>query len=236
MPNDFGLNACRWFASHRENDTAFVNLFSEIGIGEPVEKLIEQIGAVPRVSIAIDSIGGCSHAAWKLFAALAGRTVETQVTGNCFSCAVIPFLAGSRRRIASTARMMLHPAKQFCFGNGPELEFAGQQVSKLNARLAALIAGATGLPASVCAEWTSGPDFYFDAPEALRLGLATEVYSPPVATPTAADGPTATPSGPTPDEALFQDWLRAFGTVTVRDRLKFSHALQSWFATAVRET
>ena len=90
-------------------------------------------------------------------------------------------------------------------------------------------------------EWLS-KDTWFDAEQAVAVGLADEIAEPPPLPPlarlrrSAALAPKAESKEPTEQERFFQTCLAAFGKLSVCDKAAFGKRLAEWFQTSVRET
>jgi len=225
-----------WFTTSMDGDTAHVFIGNDIGAFRKTSlDLLAQVESAKAITLTIDSVGGDMACAFAVFDGLAGRVSEAVITGSCFSSAVVLALSAKRIRIDAGARIMVHPARQFVFGNESELAGAAQSVAKCNDRLRAVLIARTGQPADVVAGWLDGRDHYFTAAEALAAGLADEIFDAPVfgCFPAHANQPEAAQDWPTADETLFADFLRAFGSVQVRNREKFIRNFCAW---AVRNT
>ncbi|HTV40976.1 MAG TPA: ATP-dependent Clp protease proteolytic subunit [Candidatus Sulfotelmatobacter sp.] len=225
-----------WFTVIRQDDgTARVSIAGEIGlVGQPVEDCIAQIGDARRVELTINSVGGDGIAAFKLFDALHGRDVTAEIFTACYSAAVIIALAARKIRIEAGAQMMIHTARSFAFGDGEELRLYADKNDNANYKLRDLILRRVKELALV-KTWLAGGDYYFTASEAVKLGLADEVFTLPVL-PAASPAlvPDAVPPAQTEDEILFWDFLRAFGRVDVADKEKFYKRLSLWATSNVR--
>jgi hypothetical protein len=126
---------------------------------------------------------------------------------------------------------MVHAPKTFVFGGARELIAGAGSLEKLGERHFGLLAR-TGQPPEVIAQWMGGRDFYFSAAQAKEAGLIDEIILPPPGN----EVPSAMPAmeaqeigaAPTSDEILFQKFLKAFGTVEVRDVASFVRECASW--------
>ncbi|HUA69390.1 MAG TPA: ATP-dependent Clp protease proteolytic subunit [Candidatus Saccharimonadales bacterium] len=222
-----------WFSLETEGDFARLRIFGEIGIyGSRVEDCIGQLGNAERVEVVINSIGGDCDAAFRLADALRQRKVTAEIHGSCFSAAVIVALAADTIRIEASARMMIHPVRQFVFGDSEEVLCAAVNAERYRTRLRWQIL--QRIRDDVLADkWLSGAaDFYFTATEAVKLGLADEVFSipAPAVSPVSAPADVQQPAQ-TEDEMMFWDFLRAFGKFAVADKDKFLRDVSLWMKT-----
>ena len=208
---------------------AHVSIFDDIGIfGATADDLIAQIGNAQKLSLTINSRGGDSRTAWKVFDALADRQVECDIIGACYSSAIIIAQSAARIRVEQSARLMVHPARTWILADEIELFEAAKTMRATNGRLRELFALKTGQTAATVAGWMDGKDHYFSAPEAVAAGLAHDIFTLPPAQPIEPGAPT--PPGPTPDETLFFNFLRAFGPFHVQDLARFERGVASWIA------
>jgi len=225
------LSGPNWFTVTLDGDAAQVSILNDIGaFGQTALDVLAQVQAAKTITLAINSTGGDMSCALAVFDGLADRVAEALITGSCFSSAVILAAAAKEIQIEAGARMMVHPARRFVFGDEAELTGAAQSIAKFNARLRAVLAARTGQPAAVLEGWLDGRDHYFTAQEAVAAGLADEVFSAPVSVcfQTHGNRLKAAQDSPTADEALFNDFLRAFGRVHVRNRQRFTRDLCAW--------
>ncbi|MBI5384248.1 MAG: Clp protease ClpP [Verrucomicrobia bacterium] len=224
-----------WFSVTRRTDTARLYIFGEIGsFGCGSQQVLAQLDGVNGVELVLDSPGGSSCDALEIYDRLV--KLDTSVTiHRAYSAAAVLAQSGKVRRILSTGRMMVHPAIDFVAGTSARLRERAESLDTFNQRLAEIFAARTGQPVSVAAHWHSGPDFYFNAQEALAAGLADEIIEPP-SLPVSATPSESTPAepGPTEDEAFTLDFLRAIGPLRVGSRPRFERELRAWFS-GVRE-
>lgn len=221
-----------WFRVVRESDTtATIFISGQVGLpGAPTAgDLLEQIGTAKQIGITITNCPGGACDFSEVITSLRGRSVVTEVRGYAYSAGAIFALLGQTRRIERGARLMLHPSRLFVFGTAPELAKASEDLAALTEDVRTLIAAATS--PQFAKAISCGADHYFDAEEALTLGLATEIFDPPAlaAPAAAADQPPCTaPAVPTEDETLFLDFLNAFGTLRVTNRETFVRDVAAW--------
>jgi len=213
-----------WFSVHQNDGIAHVSIFDEIGAcSSSAQDLIDQVSSA-EVRLTINSNGGCSRTAFEVYDAIRGRCAEATVTGRCFSAATILLMAAKRVRIVSDAHAMVHSVRQFVFGTPGDLRKAASDLDRLNRRLTTILHERTGQPSRTVRSWLER-DTYFDAVEAVRLGLADEIItlpSPPVGVSGAGFDQRAG-DGPTEDERMVLDLLRAAGPIQVRDPARFAH-------------
>jgi ATP-dependent protease ClpP protease subunit len=146
----------------------------------PVTKHLEAIAkANGQISVHLNSPGGDLLAGMQIGAALlqAGPDrVDCLVAGLCGSAATFPLVAASRRRVLDGSRLWCHAPSNMVWGNAGELRQCADQLEALLPRMRK--AYERVCPPELVTKWLSGPDYVFDARQALACGLATEVVSP----------------------------------------------------------
>jgi ATP-dependent protease ClpP protease subunit len=153
----------------------------------PVDKHLEAIRyAKGAITIRMNSGGGDLASAFALHDGLlaAGpERVEVLIAGCCGSAATLILAAANRRRIVRGSRLWVHCPSDYVWGTASDLRAAADYMDALSPRMAAAYTRCCQ-PALVD-KWLSGPDFFFDAQEAVGVGLCTEVVEPvPLAIPT----------------------------------------------------
>ncbi len=224
-----------WYAVNVVNDTTYIAITGEIGVGENADLLLSKVAHVNKIEFVIDSQGGDSNSAWAIFDAVKNRTVESSIINGCSSCAWIVALSAKRVLISADARVMVHPACIVCYGNSEELEMHARFLRKLNLRLQDLLARRVGQEAA--AQLMDGEDNYLSPEQCVEIGLVDEVYIPQTARTRCLPGnsPAQASTLPTEDERLFTHFLTAFGAVNVSDREGFMRQLGEWAFRNVRE-
>jgi ATP-dependent protease ClpP protease subunit len=235
IPEHARIDGLPWFAVDRIGSKCVAHVFGEIGLSsQTAADFIAAVADAEHVTIVMDSLGGDINCAFKIHDALIGRDVELQILGNCFSSAVVIALAGSKIRMRSDARMMVHKACAFAFGSAEELACSSRFTAKLNVRLADLLKARTEQPDSVVSEWLS-KDTYFTAAEALAAGLVDEVFDPEVKALPAITLAAAPETGPTDDERLLMAFLTAAGPFECRSKAGLARELSAWLNSTVKE-
>ena len=210
-----------------------VRIDGEIGLtGATAAELLAAVGDSSEIFLTITSIGGDTKAALEIYDGLAGRNLNVDIIGQCYSAAAVIALAGSQIKMRRDALLMIHKAQLFVFGSAEFLDCGARLLRRLNARLHRLIALRTGQPAAVVADWLSR-DSYFSADEALAAGLVHVITEVGPAPQTGAEAESASMPGQTEDEALFYSLLRAMGPINVRCKAEFSRAVNAWLVQAV---
>ncbi|MDR2452785.1 MAG: ATP-dependent Clp protease proteolytic subunit [Candidatus Accumulibacter sp.] len=143
--------------------------------------LVAELKAIPasvkQITVRINSIGGSVPDGIAIFNALRshGARIVTQVDAAAYSIASYIFLAGDVRRIANNAMLMIHaPWMQIGDGNAAELRDKADLLDRYADIMATgyARAGAALDFKKILAERT---ERWFDAKEALAVGLATEI-------------------------------------------------------------
>jgi ATP-dependent protease ClpP protease subunit len=151
-------------------------IHNELFNGQWLEEWIRHLGDSRRVFIGLNSPGGSTDAALKLFDAMAGREVEVEIVGRACSAAVTLAMAGKRRRMERNATLMIHTPIDCVMGTPRDLRFQADNLERVTKRCVSIYSEATRQPRSVVRRWFDGNDFYFDSSIALKMGLVTELF------------------------------------------------------------
>jgi ATP-dependent protease ClpP protease subunit len=227
-----------WFTLTRIDETAFVTLGADMGsFGVGPEHFSAALGRTRKVELRIDSNGGDSTCGLEMFRLLRTLDTEVLIAGRCWSSAVTVAMAGKLVRIERGSKILVHPPVTHICGTVRELRAEADVLEGILAEVRGVIAERTRQPAQVVDEWLS-KDTWFDAEQAVAVGLADEVVDPPPPPPRvrAQTGPLAVASKePTEQENLFRIFLTAFGDLAVTDKAAFARHLGEWVQTKVRE-
>jgi len=140
--------------------------------------ITHQIAAATRIRFVIDSPGGDAPLALEIIRATEGKEAETEIIAHAFSSAALLALAGSKRRMAAGAWMMIHPIQRAVMGAPQTLRHAADELDKMIAE-AVIVFERAGIRRRLAKKWlTTNSDFYFSAEDAKRIGLVTEIYEP----------------------------------------------------------
>lgn len=164
---------------HREGLSLIIE--GEILPSFPVESFVRQIGeAQGPIVIRLNCGGGDLAAAFALHDALraAGSArVEVLVAGCAGSAATLILAAADRRRVLAGSRLWVHAPSHFAWGNASELRRLADELDQLTPRMFDVY-GRIISDREALRDWFDGRDFFFDAPGALAVGLATQVEQP----------------------------------------------------------
>ena len=101
----------KWYSVRHSNGTAHVSILDGIGVfNGGAEPLIDEIGDARDIQLSIDSSGGDSVTANKLYDAIRGRTSLAVIT-RCSSAAVPIAMAAKRIVCFADAKFMIHPPR-----------------------------------------------------------------------------------------------------------------------------
>ena len=221
---DAPANGAKWW--HVSRGVAFVH--GEIFAA--ADAFIEETRDVHEIRI--NSHGGDCRAALKIAEAMQGRTVRTVCTGRASSAAFSIFMMGETRIMQSGARLMTHAPRSYAYGTPEELRGEADTLALTVERLTAYYTDRTGWPAHTVRRWFNGQDHWFDASQAVAMGLAHEITEAPQEAEAAIITTTTPEAASTPqgNESLFLHWLEAFGDVRTMDRAALNRELVAWFA------
>ena len=163
------------------DDDAYMALMGEVGWDiEPKEvaAALRQAKGKP-LKVDIFSYGGDAMAGLAIYQMLASHDAEvtTNVLGIAASAASLIAMAGSKRKCASNAALMIHPAWGFTVGNAEEHRKQADVLEGItNAYLSAYCA-ASGRPPGEIEPYLMEETWLYGE-DAFILGLATEVTDP----------------------------------------------------------
>jgi ATP-dependent protease ClpP protease subunit len=216
---------------------AFLRVFGEIAPLQTAQQVIADCDDAREFHVTVDSFGGNSPDALKLFDFLRPQDTRVHIAGRAFSSAAIIACAGRVVTMAENATIMLHQPSRYIMGTAAALAEASEHLAPTAGRFEDIIRQRTRQPREVVREWLR-QDTYFTAQEALAFRLIDRI------TPAEVSSPGAVPADELPlprdasneQELLFLDFLRAFGRLDVSNRAKFGRELAVWFASNVFES
>lgn len=228
-----------WYLIDRKGEVARATIFGELAASGPTEKdFIAEIGDAPRIELTMfNAPGGCSNAGLALHDLFKSRDTTATVMGNCTSAAAVALMGAKQISMFADARLMVHAAVNHVVGDAAMMRQAADNLDRLNARISTVIQHRTNQRSEVVGRWLApGTDTWFTSWQASHFRLADNVICrepvPPDTTgPVVIEERDLMPES----EALFNDFLSAFGKVSVRNREKFAQNLQVWFASNVKQ-
>jgi ATP-dependent protease ClpP protease subunit len=216
--------------------TAHVFLRDDIGCGgKSSGDLGRELAALSpkRIELQIDSSGGSTITGLNLFEIFNRYETAVTITGKCHSAALTAAMGGRSRRILPTGKILVHSPTYYINGTLEELLGAAIELEKLKAFVLQILCERTKQPATTVFDWLAR-DTWFDAKDALAVGLVDAITEPLPVVPAArrleanASAPAVASVTETESEKLFHDWLAAFGRIEVANRSKFARDLFSW--------
>jgi ATP-dependent protease ClpP protease subunit len=159
--------------------TVTLRLIGEIS-DQSAAQLVDQIANVPEnqtLELRIASPGGSIFAGQRIITALRERSGELHTLNESLaaSMASVIFALGSKRTAAHGSRTMVHkPWASAISGSSADLRREADLLDSLERDLVGVYATATGLPDDRIAQLMAD-ETWFDAGEALAIGLATHV-------------------------------------------------------------
>jgi ATP-dependent Clp protease protease subunit len=157
-----------------------------------VPEILRAINGAEKVTVRLAGCsGGDADIAFQLYRALVRRNCVVEVCGFAGSAATVIMLAGNPRRMSRTATLCLHGTGTCVAGTAECLRRHADWVEEIEARLQPIFIERTGQSPETVAAWSSDDTLYFEAPEALKAGLITEIFDAPEAPGGAA--PTSMP-------------------------------------------
>ncbi|MBE7502639.1 MAG: ATP-dependent Clp protease proteolytic subunit [Verrucomicrobiales bacterium] len=143
------------------------------------DRWAERIAAARRVTLKLATPGGAAEVALAMLPALWDAD-STGYVRTFAASAGTWLLQGCRRRLMHPGgKLMLHAPTVCLIAPAAELRRAAAELDRGNRQLCRWLAARTGQPARRVARWLAGPDFVFDARQALEAGLVDEVTADP---------------------------------------------------------
>lgn len=114
-----------------------------------------------------------------IYNAIAGFTgeVDFYIDGVAASMGSIIMMAGTRIHIAENGFIMIHAPSGGAQGNAKDLEATAKLLRSIEKNFLKKLMERTGLTAKEVAKWMDGTDYWFDAEEAVEIGLADDTYA-----------------------------------------------------------
>ena len=143
-------------------------------------KLLEVSGDGP-IEIFVSTPGGDIYQMFGVYDAIQNCPchVRTVAIGAVMSAGPLILTAGDERVTYRNTQFMVHETWWSSFMEKISDHKAGiKHVETMQQRWAQLLEERTKTPAKKWLRLTKGPDYYFDAPEALELGLVEKIISP----------------------------------------------------------
>ncbi|HEY3853356.1 MAG TPA: ATP-dependent Clp protease proteolytic subunit [Verrucomicrobiae bacterium] len=223
-----------WFTVKKGPSCPTVNISGEIGVGDlTADNLLAILDGVSEINLCIDSTGGDTDCAMRLWKGFGDLVSLCTIIGRCYSAAVILAMSARKIQIAHDGRMMLHPPRAAVFAPAGTLRECADSLDGLSGRIVDTIQKRTGQPTAVVEGWLSKGTF-FGASEAVSLRLADAVIAEDSSAPL-----TSFPVGDgdllTEDEREFREFMGRFEAVNVRDPDKFLRSMFAWLVHKVRQ-
>ncbi len=166
--------------------TILVNHFTEVSAKEfraELDVADQQNQSV--IPVVIDSYGGSVYALLSMLDAIAAcrLPVATIATGKAMSCGSFLLSAGApgMRYVAPTATVMIHEVSSMAWGKVEDLKSSTKEADRLNAMLFARLDKNCGKTPGWFLDQVHalrGADWYLDAGEVVKSGLANHVGVP----------------------------------------------------------
>jgi ATP-dependent protease ClpP protease subunit len=233
-----------WFSVIHDPNTnvAHVQLSDDIGCGGQTSgQLAEELKRLEpsRVSVQIDSRGGCGRTGLNLANIFRHYDSHAQIVNAGMSAALIAALGCRTIRAHPNSKILIHSPAGYAFGPAEELLAAALDVEKLRGYVQELLLQKTEQPVEIVSRWLSR-DTWFTSEEALAAGILDGIDEPtPEPAPQsdlAAVAFSTSPPLKSDEERAFWDWINAFGALEVENPERFRSELMQWAAFNLRQT
>lgn len=156
-----------------------IQIFADIGSTVTAANVAQQLAAADRtqpLNVSINSEGGSVSDAIAIYNLLKAwpAGVDVSIVGWALSAATVIAMAGRLIRMHETSLMMVHAPMTSASGNALELRQNADLLEQVAATMRKAYARTRQKPELIAA-WLSGPDHWFTAEEALRVGLIDEI-------------------------------------------------------------
>lgn len=227
------------FSIHHDEDTPRLCLTGEIGFRYSAAEVICGLGDAGKIHLVIDSPGGDGLAALALYDHFKTRNVTCEIIGQCASAATVVMMAANHIACQPATRIMLHEPSPFIRGTRHELRAEADRLDAMVNRLVQVYSDRTKQSIKTVRRWVTKKDKWFDASQAVAVGLVDEILEPqPARLPrrTLATAGEVKPAMPE-SERMMRFFLAAFGKIEVSDRDRFLRDLEAWtFANVAEKT
>jgi ATP-dependent protease ClpP protease subunit len=146
---------------------------------------VTKVGIPETLEVEINSVGGYADEGYNIYSYLQRLpfNVTTIAAGDCMSIATVIFAAGNQRLIAQDANFMIHNAwVSDVVGNADELREVAEMLDEENKRIRKVYQSAFGLSDDAL-EPLMKKDTYINPEQAVKLGIATGIYTEQTAGP-----------------------------------------------------
>lgn len=160
-------------------------IYGDIGLSDEnsTKAFVTSLGKLKNskakaINVHINSTGGNAFDGIAMYQQLkiCGMIVNTYIDGVAASAASIIAMAGTKRYIAKSAKIMIHEASTGAWGNAELLRGQAELLESLKDSSASIYATATGKPKEEVMEWMKpGAETWFDADQSLAAGLVDEI-------------------------------------------------------------
>jgi ATP-dependent protease ClpP protease subunit len=167
-----------------EPEEAEVLIYDEIGgsLGVSADQFVEDLGKItaPKIKLRINSPGGSLFDSIAIYNALVQHPayVTTYIDSLAASGASIVALSGDKIIMMNGSQMMIHDALGLEMGNAADMEAMAKFLNRQSENIADIYANKAS---GTRDEWRARmlEETWMFGSEAVELGLADEVYSPP---------------------------------------------------------
>ena len=174
------IKPARMLISNKAGPKATIRLYDAIGVlGVTADEFAEGLGEITadEIEVQINSMGGDVFDGIAIYNALRSHPakITTRVDGMAASIASVVAQAGDERVMLTGSQMMIHPAFGFAMGDATDMR-----------KLADILDRQTDIIAGIYTERADEGGFrdlmdaetWFDADEAVEVGLADQVVTP----------------------------------------------------------
>ena len=164
-----------------KGNKAEMYLYGEIGgrgvMSNDFLEALNKLDSYRTIDIHLHTLGGSVIEGSAIYNMInySHSAIDIYIDGLAASMGAILLPAARRVYIAENAFVMIHPPSSGAFGNAGDMEATAKTLRAMEANFIKAIGGKTNRKAAELAYLLDGKDYWFDASEAVALGIADEI-------------------------------------------------------------
>lgn len=165
---------------HLNDEFNDISCFKIMYYLDKIVKMDKIKGDKSPITIVVNSYGGQLYECMALCGKIEslkeqGYQIDIEVTGKAMSCGALLLTFGTNRKVSRYATIMIHEVSSWASGNYTNLRVEMAENERLQCMIENIILKNTNIERYELRENTKGVDWYLNAEECLKYGLATEI-------------------------------------------------------------